>query len=123
MRSRGCFGVVLNRKDRFVFNAQARKRSIKQREVRCFDVVRQAVFINNKAVVLGCDFDNTGGGVLDRVVRTTMANIHFLRLGAKGQRHHLMTKTDAKDRLSAVHQFLNGRNGICTGCRRVTGAV
>ena len=63
-----------------------------------FHACGQGLAVHGEPVVHRCDFYLAGFQVFHGVVCTVMAVVHFDRARAKGQRQHLMTKTDAKDR-------------------------
>src|SRR6185312_13116108 len=67
LRAGGCLGVVLDRKDRFAFNAQSAIRSVEKRDVRFDDALRQTVAIDGEAVVHRDDLDLVRREVLHRM--------------------------------------------------------
>ncbi len=62
-----------------------------------FDFIwRKAVRINNKPVVLGCDFDRPGGQVSDRVIGPVVAEFQFACFSPQRQPQYLMAQADAE---------------------------
>ena len=98
-------------------------RLIEKRYMRNLNVIGQAVGIYNKAMILAGDFDLAGCKILDRMVGTTMAAIHFIGRCAKRTRHKLMPDTNAKD----GHIRINKRGYFSrriAGCgRRIARAI
>src|SRR5580700_12087112 len=90
--------VMLHRKNRLADEPQPLVAAVEQRGVSRLDPVRQAVGIDNKAVVLAGNLDLAGQLVLDRVIGAAMAALHLARPPAERQRQHLVAEADAADR-------------------------
>ena len=74
-------------------------------------ILRKAVCINNKAMVLGCDFHRPGGQVPDRMIGPVVAEFQFACLGPQRQPQNLMAQADAEYGLFA-QQGLDRIDGI-----------
>ena len=68
-------------------------------------------------MVLGSDQHPAGVQVLDRVVRTVMAEFHLQGLCAGSQCHDLVPKADAECRYAFLNQFLRCLDGVVAGFR------
>ena len=68
-------------------------------------------------MVLGSDQHPAGVQVLDRVVRTVMAEFHLQGLCAGSQCYDLVPKADAEGRYAFLNQFLRCLDGVVTGFR------
>ena len=62
------------------------------------NITRQTVAINSKAMIHGNDFYFSCCKIFNRMIGAMMTLRHFMRLSAHSKRHHLMAKTNAKNR-------------------------
>ena len=115
--------MVLDAEGRAVGQRDAAVRAVEERDMGLDRIRRQARRIDREAVVHRDDLDLAGGLVLHRVVRAVMALLHLHGLTADGERHHLVSQTDAEGRDLLLKQFLDDRNGIFAGGGRVARAV
>ena len=86
MRTGACFRVSLEAERGDVRAADALDRPIEQRLVGDLDVVREGLAVHGEAVILAGDDDRAGVDVLDRVIRTMVAERHLQRASTAGQR-------------------------------------
>src|SRR5205085_9189708 len=91
-------GVVLHRKYRQAAHMQPLIGAVEQRDVGRLDPRREAVGIDDKAVVLAGDLDLPGGVLLDRMVGAAMAAFRLEGAAAECQRQHLMAEADSEHR-------------------------
>jgi hypothetical protein len=78
--------MALKAESRPILYGDSLQGAVKQRTVRCFDVVGQAVLIHGEAVVLARYHDLPCLKVLDRMIGTVVAKLHFQGARAAGQR-------------------------------------
>ena len=114
---------MLDRKDRTADNTQAAIAAIEQRDVGFLDAIRKGFGINSKAMVHRNDLDLARRVVSNRMVGAVMALVHLLGIAAKCERQHLVAEADAEDRNVGLDQFLDGRNRIFAGRRRVAWSI
>ena len=60
---------------------------------------RKGFIVNSKAVVLRCDVAACGSHVDAGLIHTTVAVLHLVRLGTRGEGEDLVAKADAEDGL------------------------
>ena len=80
---------------------------IKQRYMRDVQIIRQAVGINRKAVILAGDFNHAGSQFLDRMISPAMPAFHFECLGTKSFGNQLMPDANPEYRNAAISDAAN----------------
>src|SRR5271168_1687624 len=78
--------MVLHREHRPTDDAQSFIGIVEQRQVGWLDPARQAIRLDDKAVVLAGDLDRAGQQILDRMVGAAMAARHLAGTAAERQR-------------------------------------
>ena len=106
IRSRGGFGVMLDRKDGVFGRAGAFHGAVIQVDVRDLGVGGEIFAIGGKAMVLGCDFDFAGAQILHGLIAAAVTELEFVGLSAAGVGQQLVPETDSKER-SAADEFTN----------------
>src|SRR5436190_10586721 len=84
---------------------------------------RQAIAAHGKTVVHRRDFHLAGREVLDRMVGAMMPLVHLLGRATERETEQLMTKADAEDGLTRLHQLLDRGHRILPCCRRIAWSV
>src|SRR5450759_2636584 len=75
----------------------------------------QRFFIHRKAVVLAGDADAAGIQILDRMVGAVVTKLHLEGLATTGQRHDLVSQTNAKGGNTGFDQLTHGGNRVVAG--------
>ena len=75
MGSGGCFGMVLHAKSSMFAVSNTGNRVVIEIAVRDLQMIRQGLFFHGKTVVLGGDFNTSGGYVKDRLIGATVTEL------------------------------------------------
>src|SRR6516162_809543 len=107
--------MVLDRKHRPADDTEPLIRVVEEREVGRLDPARQALGIDDKAVILAGDFYGAGQEILDRMVGAAMTAGHLAGAAAERQRHQLMAETNPEYRFARIDQLAQHRDRIGGG--------
>src|SRR6185295_10408630 len=105
MRSGTCFRMPLKTKCRLVGPGKTLEASVKQRNVRNFDICRQRCRVHRESMVLAGDHDPPGLEILYRMIRAMVTEFHLERSASAGQPKQLVAQTNAKGRHGGIEQF------------------
>src|SRR5439155_16471151 len=92
LRTRARLRMVLDREHRLANDPQSLIGLVEERKMGRLDRSRQALGVDDKAVVLAGDLDLVGQQIFDRVVRAAVAARHLSRPAAERQRDQLVAK-------------------------------
>ena len=107
MRARRRLGMVLHGQNLLPNRFETGERSVEQRHVRNQCVLRQAVAIDDEAVILGGDHHAAAGLLQNRMIGAMMAEMHLGYPSAKCQSEELMPQADAEKRQLPLEQGLD----------------
>src|SRR3569623_2445678 len=111
-RPRRRLRMTLKTERGFVGARKTRQRTVEQRNVRDAAIGRQRSRGDRESVILRRDQYLLAIQVLHRMIGDVMAEFHFHRLAARGQRHQLMAEANAEGRYTALDQFARSGDGI-----------
>ena len=117
----GCLGMELDGHNSFRAVPYTRNRSVIQMPVSDLQFGRQPFLFNRIAVILRGDDHTACPQILNRLIRSTVAELQLKRARAESQREDLVAQTDAEDGL-----YLGKAPGCLVGLSehsRVTGAI
>ena len=114
MRPGRCLGVTLKAEGRSVGALQALQCVVEQADMGSAQIGGQGLFIDGKTVVLAGNADEACVQVFDRVVGTMVAKLHLEGFCTAGQRHDLVTETDAEGGNGSIDQRARRGNSVVT---------
>ena len=113
MRSRGRFGMVLDREDGKTAMAHALQRAIVEIDMSRLQVAGQVVQLDREAMVLRGDLDLLGALIEHGLIGAAVAEFQLVRLASQGLPEDLMAQADAEDRWWILpDQLGHGMDGI-----------
>ena len=124
VRARRCFGVVLHRKEWFILYPYAFNGIIVEVQMGNLNIIgiMDCLRVHSKTMVLGSYFATARNYVFDRMIKPTVAMVHFKGWYAMGKCKQLMAKTNAKHWFVMCSKLLYSFNGI-RHSGRVAGAI
>lgn len=91
------FRVILHAEDRILAVAEPGDRVVVEIGVGDFDLWREGVRIDGKAVILGGDGDDLAVVILDRLIRAPVSEFQLEGLSAESERDDLVAQANSKD--------------------------
>src|SRR5690606_28037310 len=111
------FRVPLKTEGGLIFSVNTLKRIIKKRTMRCFQTIRQTVFVCGKTVVLTGNHYMTILKVLHWMVTAVMTKFHFYSLCTAGKRQQLMPQANTKNGNIGFQKLFNRGDRVVTWFR------